>query len=146
MINKFQEWILVHITCWSSQKTQVCVRYSGKEETCAEWFLQRKYHTADVRKHSCYALRNVSCKKCLFQSLNAEIWPAHCNSYDIKWGAWIAQWYSSGLRAGWSGFESWQGLGNFLFTIASRPALGPTQPPTQWVLGAFSLEVKRPGR
>jgi hypothetical protein len=36
------------------------------------------------------------------------------------------------------------GLGIFLFT-ASRTALGPTQPPVQWVLGALSLGVKRPG-
>jgi hypothetical protein len=27
------------------------------------------------------------------------------------------------------GFESWQGLGIFLFTTMSRPTLGPTQPP-----------------
>jgi hypothetical protein len=33
----------------------------------------------------------------------------------------------------------------FLFTTASRPALGPTQPPIQWVLGALPLEVKRSG-
>jgi hypothetical protein len=33
----------------------------------------------------------------------------------------------------------------FLFTTASRPALGPTQPPIQLVPGAFSLEVKRQG-
>jgi hypothetical protein len=26
----------------------------------------------------------------------------------------------------------------FLFSTASRPALGPTQPPFQWVLGSFS--------
>jgi hypothetical protein len=44
------------------------------------------------------------------------------------------------------GFESQQGLGIFLFTTASKPALVPTQPPIQWVLGAISLEVKRPGR
>jgi hypothetical protein len=43
------------------------------------------------------------------------------------------------------GFESRQGLGIFLFTTASRPALGLTQPPIQWVPGALSLGVKRPG-
>jgi hypothetical protein len=44
------------------------------------------------------------------------------------------------------GFESRQGLGIFLFTIASRPALGPTQPPIQWALKALSLGIKQPGR
>jgi hypothetical protein len=31
----------------------------------------------------------------------------------------------------------------FLFSIASRPALRPTQPPIQWVPGAFSPGVKQ---
>jgi hypothetical protein len=44
------------------------------------------------------------------------------------------------------GFESRRGLGIFLFTTASRTALGPTQLPIQWVPGALSLGVKRPGR
>jgi hypothetical protein len=38
------------------------------------------------------------------------------------------------------------GSGNFFFTTASRTALGPTQPPIQWIPGALSLGVKRPGR
>jgi hypothetical protein len=38
------------------------------------------------------------------------------------------------------------GLGIFLFTNASRTALGHTQPPIQWVTGALSLGVKRPER
>jgi hypothetical protein len=37
-------------------------------------------------------------------------------------------------------------LGIFLFTTASRTTLGPTQPPIQWVPGALSLGVRRPGR
>jgi hypothetical protein len=36
------------------------------------------------------------------------------------------------------------GLGIFLFT-ASRPCMGPTQPPIQWVPGVLSLGVSRPG-
>jgi hypothetical protein len=51
---------------------------------------------------------------------------------------------------GWTirapGFDSRRGLGIFLFTTASRTALGPTKPPIQWVPGALSLGVKRPGR
>jgi hypothetical protein len=35
---------------------------------------------------------------------------------------------------------------NVLFTTSSRTALGRTQPPIQWVPGALSLRVKRPGR
>jgi hypothetical protein len=39
-------------------------------------------------------------------------------------------------------FDSRRGMGIFLFITASRTALEPTQ----WVSGALSLEVKRPGR
>jgi hypothetical protein len=39
-----------------------------------------------------------------------------------------------------------RGLEIFLFTTTSRTALGPTQPPIQWVPGALSLGVKQPGR
>jgi hypothetical protein len=45
------------------------------------------------------------------------------------------------------GFLSRYGLRIFLFTTASRPVLGATQPPpTHWVPAALSLGVKRPGR
>jgi hypothetical protein len=33
-----------------------------------------------------------------------------------------------------------------IFPKSSRPVLGPAQPPIQWVPGAFSPEVKWPGR
>jgi hypothetical protein len=44
------------------------------------------------------------------------------------------------------GFDSRQRLGIFLFTTASRTALGSMRPPIQWVPGALSLGVKRLGR
>jgi hypothetical protein len=43
-------------------------------------------------------------------------------------------------------FESLQRLGIFLSTTVSRSALGPTQPPIQWVPRALSPGVKRPRR
>jgi hypothetical protein len=54
--------------------------------------------------------------------------------------------YSEGLRVGRPGFHSRQEQEIFLFSTVSRLALGPTQPPIQWVLGAFSPGAKRPGR
>jgi hypothetical protein len=53
---------------------------------------------------------------------------------------------SMGWTIGVLGFDSRRGLGIFLFTTAFRTTLGPTQPPIQWVPGALSLRVKRPGR
>jgi hypothetical protein len=49
--------------------------------------------------------------------------------------------YSDCLRAPWPrGRSSSSGrIKNFLFSTWSRPVLGPTQPPIQWVLGLFTL-------
>jgi hypothetical protein len=44
------------------------------------------------------------------------------------------------------GFDFRRGLEIFLFTTASRPVMGPTEPPIQWVPGALSLGVKRSER
>jgi hypothetical protein len=35
---------------------------------------------------------------------------------------------------------------NFLFSTSSRPVLRSIKPPFQWVSGAFSAWIKRPGR
>jgi hypothetical protein len=51
------------------------------------------------------------------------------SSVGIELGYWLDDW----------GFESRQGLGIFLFTTGSRPALGPSQLPIQWVRGALSM-------
>jgi hypothetical protein len=37
------------------------------------------------------------------------------------------------------------GAGIFLLATVSRPPLGPTRPPIQWILGALSAGVKWPG-
>jgi hypothetical protein len=37
-------------------------------------------------------------------------------------------------------------VGSRIFSTSSGPAMGPTQPPIQWVPGALSLGVKRQGR
>jgi hypothetical protein len=44
------------------------------------------------------------------------------------------------------GFGFREGMGIFLFTTAFRPALGPTQPPIQWVPAALSFRLKWPDR
>jgi hypothetical protein len=56
--------------------------------------------------------------------------------------------YSDWLWAGRprSRSSSTGGVRNFLFSTSSRPALGPTQPPIQWVPQALSPGVKRRGR
>jgi hypothetical protein len=66
-------------------------------------------------------------------------------TYLNAMGAWIAAGYGLGGRG--VGRSSSPGRGkNFLFSTSSRPTLGPTQPPIQWVRGALYPGVKLPGR
>jgi hypothetical protein len=57
----------------------------------------------------------------------------------------VSKHWVTGRTIGVLGFDSRRGLGIFLFATVSRQALGPTQPAIQWVPGALSLGVKRPG-
>jgi hypothetical protein len=50
------------------------------------------------------------------------------------------------LAARLSSFDSRQGKVIFLFSVASRRALLPTQPPIQFVAKTVSQGLKRPGR
>jgi hypothetical protein len=63
--------------------------------------------------------------------------------YEIHSAVGIAIDYELEDR-GWS--SSPGRVKNFHFSISFRPALGPTQPPIQWVPSALSSRLKRPGR
>jgi hypothetical protein len=60
-------------------------------------------------------------------------------------GKWILRIWGKHRFSLIGGFESRQGLGIFLFISTSGPALGPTQPPIQWVPWTLCLGVKQPG-
>jgi uncharacterized membrane protein len=49
-----------------------------------------------------------------------------------------------GIATGWTARVRFPAVQDFLFT-ASRPALGPTKPPIQWVTGALSPGGKAAG-
>jgi hypothetical protein len=51
--------------------------------------------------------------------------------------------YSDGLWAARPGFNSRQRQDVLLFSTASRPARGPTQPPIRWVPGGLN-GIKKP--
>jgi hypothetical protein len=60
------------------------------------------------------------------------------------WRSRYSDWVRAWRLRGRSSSPGW--VNNFLFSKSSRPALGSTEPPIQWVLGALSPGVKRPGR
>jgi hypothetical protein len=58
----------------------------------------------------------------------------------------ISQDKSVGIAMGWTaGVQFSAGARVSLYSAASRPALRPTQPPSQWVSRALSQEVKQLG-
>jgi hypothetical protein len=52
---------------------------------------------------------------------------------------------SVGIATCWTAGVSIPSRGKSFLFIASRPALGPTQPPIQLVSGSLSPEVRQPG-
>jgi hypothetical protein len=94
-------------------------------------------------------LSTMSVCFCGVESL--QRWDAALSSCYVttnKYNSIFVLWYSDWLRAGWlRGRSSGRGrVKNFLFSMSSRPALGPNQPPIQWVPGSLSTEVNRQGR
>jgi hypothetical protein len=72
------------------------------------------------------------------------VWFSYLLSYIVNWRSRDSSALGYGLDD--PGFDSRQGLGIFLLTTVSRPALGSIQHPSQWVQGVLSLGVKRSGR
>jgi hypothetical protein len=77
-------------------------------------------------------------------SLHA-LWPKFWMYFSSPIAQLLQRW-ATGWTIGVLGFDSRRELEIFLLPTASRPALGPTQHPIQWVPGALSLGVKPPGR
>jgi hypothetical protein len=80
-------------------------------------------------------------------SIRGAIPPPYTFSWrgaSLSKGYIFMQWYLDKHRENVSFILPY--LWNFLFTTASRLALGPTQSPIQWVSGAVSPESKQPGR
>jgi hypothetical protein len=82
----------------------------------------------------------------LYRQRMGKFIPRLKKSVSLSRRAQSVQRRARGWTIGVLGFDSRRGLAIILFTIVSRPALGPTHPPSQWVPGALSLGVKRPGR
>jgi hypothetical protein len=78
------------------------------------------------------------------------IWCAVTSGYIPCLDLMVGHDSSVGIALGYGlddgGNDSQWGLGIFLFTTASRTALGSIQPHTQCVTGALSLGIKRPER
>jgi hypothetical protein len=92
--------------------------------------------------HKCSSFSVVSTNVFMhvYITIRKSFW-THCR----RWRAGIAEsvyWLSTGWTVG---VRFPVGVGIFLFTNASRPALGPAQPPIQWVPGAVSLGGKAAG-
>jgi hypothetical protein len=70
------------------------------------------------------------------------------NKCEVEYTSFLSllcPWRLDGLRAGQPGLDSRHGQ-VCLFSTMSRLGPGPTKPPVQWVQGALSPGVKRPGR
>jgi hypothetical protein len=80
-------------------------------------------------------MRNLVAKRMKFiiGQVRSKISTAVFLRYQIKWWVGWLRNYSVWLWSGRKGFDSRQRI--FPLTSASRPALGPTQPPVQWVPG-----------
>jgi hypothetical protein len=113
---------------------------------CSSIVTQSAHHV--VTNQLCFRLQKVYCG-------DLDCSSPHMEQTFVCGHAWgffninrRLSWYSDWLRSGRPrGRSSRPGNGKiFLLYTSSRPLLGPTQPPIQWVIGALFSEVKRPRR
>jgi hypothetical protein len=72
-------------------------------------------------------------------------WPLSiCCLHTLRWVAQAVQCLSTGWTTGRYRFDPRRGQRIFPLASVSRPTLGPTQPPVQWVPGVLSPGLKRP--
>jgi hypothetical protein len=90
--------------------------------------------------------KDTTQKYCVYRSEHIfTLLFVYLNVYFVT-GAAIAQavqCLTTGWTIGRSRFDPRQGHRIFLLALASRPALGPTQPHIRWVPGVLSPGVKR---
>jgi hypothetical protein len=117
-------------TDWSLQCVCVCV--------CAAYFLRHKVALNYYSK--IFSFKGLNHDN-TWQWINIFKYEAISGSQDsvvgIATGLWVGRPKGRSSSPGM--------VKNFLFSTSSIPALGPTKNPIQWVPGAFSLGVKRPG-
>jgi hypothetical protein len=122
----------VCVTVFDSNKTGTCPHMSAKLLNI-KFYLKRMLSSSRV-------VRCGQTDMCNF--------PLECAIKETYLCARQRSRYSDWLWAGWQrGRSSSPGrVKNFLFFTSSRPALGSTQPPIQWVRGTPSPGEKRQGR
>jgi hypothetical protein len=106
-------------------------------------FTARNKHFPNT-SHKCYSFRHISCchvdlsKFSFTNSLRLPLLKSRDRVVDI------CDWLRAGRPRGRS--SSPGGGRNFHFSKSSRPALGSTQHPIQWIPDPLYAGVKRPGR
>jgi hypothetical protein len=130
-------WILIYwriYTFWTHLNTKSCYFMS---RICTTLTPERKegFHSHSVLKclsivDPCSVNRGPS---------NGPQTPYIISRFCLRWRSPLSDWPRAGRPRGWS---------SRFFTSPRRPhrLWGPPQPPIQWVPGALSPEVKRPGR
>jgi hypothetical protein len=119
------------------------------EHTVCSWVLPARICRASAQLVKAADWHGLQChERCWKNQLHGgnRLW-FHVYSLVRNEPGWRSR-YSHWLRPGRPRGRSWSPskVKNFLFPMSSRPALGSTQPPIQWIKGSLSPGLKGPGR